>query len=257
MKKVKPYLEFGYQKGDKKVPYDTKEYQDAYDFFMVSRYFKDIIAYRTGKVENIHHGEDVEDNIKKYTALSVCNDKPHQLVFYEIGSSLMGVIDSLEYLNKQYKELDVKEILFAGVDNSDMMNAGAEYLHEGYKLSIFKDIRILPCDLFFAKGISLLYALEDEKLLCDILKKSRISIFDYTFSKSPDSIKDSAVSGKPITFLSLEKCRKLLEAKGKKLVLQPSKRKFKIPDDRILYECVYGDVEVVDKYLFEIKKKLK
>ena len=256
MRKVKPYLEFGYQDDGKRVPYDIREYQDAYDFFMVSRYFKDIISYRTGKVENVHHEEDVEDNIKKYTALSVCNDKPHQLVFYEIGSSLMGIIDSLEYLNKQYKELDVKEILFAGADNSDMMNAGAEYLHEGYKLSIFKDMRILQCDLFFAKGISLLYALKDEKLLCDILKKSRIAIFDYTFSKS-SSINDFAVSGKPITFLSLEKCRKLLEAKGKKLVLQPSKRKFKIPGERILYECVYGDVEVVDKYLFEIKKKLK
>lgn len=257
MKKVKPYLEFGYQEGDKKVPYDIKEYQDAYDFFMVSRYFKDIIAYRTGKVENIHHEEDVEDNLKKYAALSVCNDKPHQLTFYEIGSSLMGVIDSLEYLNKQYKEIDVKEILFVGVDNSDMMNAGAEYLHEGYKLSVFKDIRILPCDLFFAKGISLLYALEDEELLCDILKESRIAIFDYTFSKSPDSIKDFAVSGKPVTYLSIWKCKKLLEAKGKKLVLQPSKRKFKTPEDRVLYECVYGDEKVVDKYLDEIKKKLK
>lgn len=256
MRKVKPYLEFGYQKGGKKVPYDTREYQDAYDFFMVSRYLKDIIAYRTGKVENVHHKEDMEDNIKKYTALLVCNDNSHQLVFYEIGSSLMGVIDSLEYLNRKYKRLNVKQILFAGADNSDMMNAVAEYLHNGYKLSLFKDIRILPCDLFFAKGISLLYALEDEKLFCDILKKARIAIFDYTFSRSSKPIKDFAVSGKPITFLSLGKCRKLLQAKGKKLVLQPSQRKFKIPNDRILYECVYGDVEAVDRYMEELKKKL-
>ena len=255
MKRAKTYLEFGYQEGGKKVPYDIKLGKEAYDFFMVSRYLKDIISYRTGKVENVHHEEDVEDNIKKYIALFVCNDDKHRLVFYEIGSSLMGVIDSLEYLDKKHKKLDVKNILFAGADNSDMMNAIAKYLHEGYELDVFKNISIVPCDLFFAKGISLLYVFKDEQLLCNVLKNARIAVFDYTFSRGNEPIKDIAVSGKPITYLSLEKCRKFLNVKGKKLVLLPSKRKFKIPKDRALYECVYGDSDLVDKYLKKLKKK--
>ena len=64
MKKVNPYLEFGYEEGGVRKPYDKREGQDAYDFFMVSRYMKDIIAYSTGQLDKIHHEEDVKDNIK-------------------------------------------------------------------------------------------------------------------------------------------------------------------------------------------------
>ena len=45
MKKIKTYLEFGYQEDGKKVPYDMRENQEAYDFFMVARYLKDIISH--------------------------------------------------------------------------------------------------------------------------------------------------------------------------------------------------------------------
>lgn len=255
MKKVKSYLEFGYQDDDTKVPYDTRENQEAYDFFMVARYLKDIISYRTGKIENLHREEDLQDNIKKYTALSVCKNPSIPLVFYEIGSSLMGVIDSLEYLNKKFGELNIKDILFVGVDNSDMMNTVAAYLHDGYKLKLFKEKAIIPCDLFFAKGVSLLYAFDDEQLFCDILKKSRIAVFDYTFSLKGASIKDFIGSGKEVTYLNFKKCKKLLDVNTKKLVLQSSERKFKIPEDMVLYECIYGDKEIVEKYIQELKNK--
>ena len=256
MKKVKTYLEFGYQDGDKRVPYDIRENQEAYDFFMVSRYLKDIIAYQTGKIEDVHHEFDVEDNIKKYTALSICKNLSQPLVYYEIGSSLMGVIDSLEYFNKIFSELSVKDILFVGVDNSDMMNTIASFLYKDYKLALFKEKAIIPCDLFFAKGVSLLYAFEDEKLFCNILKKSKLAIFDYTFSLKENSIKDIIVSGKFGTYLSLKKCKKLLVCGAKQLILQPSKRKYKIPRGRVLYECIYGNKELVKQYIEELQKKM-
>lgn len=255
MKKIISYLEFGYQDGNKKIPYDIREYQEAYDFFMVSRYLKDIISYRTGNIKSIHHEEDVKDNLKKYTALTVCRNTSESLVFYEIGSSLMGVIDALEYLNNRYNELNIKDILYFGVDNSAMMNAVASYLHKDYKLALFKENVIIPCDLFFAKGVSLLYAFEEEQLFCDILKKSRIAIFDYTFSLRDSPIKDFIGSGKQVTYLNLNTCKKLLETSNKKLVLQPSDRKYKIPEDRALYECIYGDEEIVDTYIKEFNKK--
>lgn len=255
MKKIKTYLEFGYQEDGKKVPYDIRENQEAYDFFMVARYLKDIIAYRTCKLEDVHHGQDVRDNIKKYTALSICKNPSQLLVFYELGSSLMGVIDSLECINKQFGKLLVKDILFVGIDNSKMMNTVALYLHPNYKLKLFEEKAVYPCDLFFAKGVSILYAFDDEQLFCDILKKSRIAIFDYTFSLKDESIVDVIGSGKMGTYLSLKKCKKLLDSEDKQLVLQPSERKFKVPEDRRTYECIYGDKELVKQYLNELRKK--
>lgn len=256
MGKVKTYLEFGYQDGKKKVPYDTRENQEAYDFFMVSRYLKDIIAYRTGKIENVHHKQDIQDNIKKYTALSICKNLSQPLVYYEIGSSLMGVIDSLEYLNKIFRELLIKNILFVGIDNSDMMNTVASFLYKDYKLELFKEKVIIPCGLFFAKGVSLLYAFKDEELFCNILKNAKLCVFDYTFSLKENLIKDIIGSGKIGTYLSLKKCKELLACKTKQLILQPSKRQFKIPKGRILYECIYGNKELVKQYVEELQKKI-
>src|SRR3989344_8907324 len=149
MGKIKTYLEFGYKDGEKRHPYIVKEGQEAYDFFMTARYLKDIIGYRTCHIDYIHHEEDLNDNLKKYSALCACKGASGPLVYYEIGSSLMGAIDSLEYLNKKFGKLDVRDILFAGVDNSRMMNTLAFYTHPGYKLALFEEKAVIPCDLFF------------------------------------------------------------------------------------------------------------
>ena len=258
MGKIKTYLEFGYMEDSKRHPYLTKENQDAYDFFMTARYLKDIISYRNCQIQGVHHEEDLQDNIKKYSALCACSGSLSPLVYYEVGSSLMGVIDSLEFINKKIGKLNVKDILFMGVDNSRMMNTVAYYIHPSYKLALFEEKAVIPCDLFFAKGVSLLYAFEDEGLFCNILKNSRLAIFDYTFSLKKESVKDVIVSGKMGTYLSLDKCKKLLNSEKKQLVLQPSERKFKIPENRKLYECIYGDKELVKKYMRELNEnKLK
>ena len=255
MKKDKTYLEFGFKDNGNKIPRDIREGQEAYDFFMVSRYLKDIIAYRTGNIDYVHHKEDLKDNLKKYIALCVCKNAAKSLVYYEIGSSLMGVIDSLNYINKKFNLLNIKDILFIGVDNSRMMNTVAYYLYKDYKLSLFEEKKIVSCDLFFAKGVSLLYAFEDEKLFCDILKRCKIAIFDYTFSLKKDEVERIIGSGKYVTHLNLDKCKKLLKSNNKKLILQPSVRGHNIPKDCQLYECIYGEEEVVKEYVKELNKK--
>ncbi len=248
MEGVTSYLEFGHKKGDNKTPYDSREGQEAYEFFMVPRYLKDIIGYRTGKLDMIHHQEDLLDNIKKYTALCVCKDKQKNLTFYEVGSSLMGVIDALEYIDKQVKELCVKDILFVGVDISDMMNYIASYTHQGYKLKLFKEIQQVECDLFFAKGISLLYAFSKELDFCNVLKKAQLAVFDYTFSLK-SQIKDFVGTGKQVTYLNIEECKKLLDFDGKTLILTPSKRSYSSKENgKATYECVYGNTSLVKQY---------
>lgn len=249
MGKATTYFDFGYKDGEKKFIRDSREGQEAYDFFMVSRYLKDIIAYRKGDISLIHHKEDLRDNLKKYSALEAAQDNSHQVVFYEVGSSLMGAIDSLEFINKKIGKLDVRSILFSGVDNSDMMNDVASYLYKDYNLALFKEKAVIPCDLFFAKGVSILYAFEDEESFCDILKKSRLAIFDYTFSMKDKPIERTIGSGKKGVHLSLLKCKDLLKSPGKELLLKPSKRTHKIPDGSKLYECIYGEKELLKKYL--------
>ena len=253
MKNVRTYLEFGKKEGKKNTVYDIRQEQEAYDFFMVARYLKDIIGYKTGDIKMVHHKEDLEDNIKKYSALSVCKSFSESQVYYEVGSTLMGVIDSLEYLNKKLRKLKIRQIKFVGVDNSDMMNYVAAYTHESYKLRLYKKIKVLKCNLFFAKGVSLLYAFDDEKLFCDVLKNSDISIFDYTFSLK-GRIRDYVGTGKAVTFLSLDKCRKYLKYKNKELFLSPSNRIYNADKSKATFECVYGDKLLVKKYFEECER---
>jgi sulfate adenylyltransferase len=247
MTQTRSYLEFGKIEGDKKTPYDTRYDQEAYEFFMVARYARDIIGYRTGKRELIHHEEDIEDNVKKFSALQVCRAQNHALVFYEIGSSLMGVIDSLEYLNRMHHELDVESMHFVGVDNSMMMNELAQYMHPQYHLQLTKHKVQVPCDLFFAKGISLLYACDNEEEFCAIIKKSRIAIFDYTFS-TDERISEHVGTGKAVTFLSLPVCERLLSDPKKTLLVVPSTRFVHADPRKKTVEVLYADRELVKPY---------
>src|SRR5918992_2404452 len=134
--RVTTYLDFGMTKGGKRTSYDYREGQQAYDLFMGARYLNDLIAYREGRVEAVYHPEDVRDNLRKHTALTVCRARDRHPVYYEIGSSVMGAIDGINYLNQRYQSLETAKIQWHGVDNSHFMNAMAEYTHHGYDLQL-------------------------------------------------------------------------------------------------------------------------
>ena len=259
---VKTYLDFGKTQAGRKTCYDYYEGQDAYDLFMGARYFKDIIFYREGELDKVYQVEDLRDQTRKYAALVACkaNDSNKKLVFFEPGSAAMGVIDALEHLNKQHGQLNVKEISFKGIDNSKWMNAAAKYSHEQYDIALWesaKDSGAVPCDLFFAKGISLMYVYEDEEKMCEAIKSSKIAIFDYTFSLKEKG-NDFIGTGLPVYFLSLEKCKKLLEAEGKVFITKPYviKNYHHNPQEKVTYDCIYGDKEIVERYLAELDKKI-
>ncbi len=257
---IKTFLDFGKVQGGRRTSYDYYEGQDAYDLFMGSRYFKDIIFYREGEVDKVYQVEDIRDQTRKFAALVACKNYSDKLVFYEVGSSAMGVIDALEFLNKKYKELKIKDIKFFGIDNSKWMNAAAKYTHEQYNIKLWESVKEadeVKCDLFFAKGVSLMYAFEDEETMCNILKNSKISIFDYTFSLG-DKIQDFVGTGLPVTYLSLDKCKKLLEREGTAFIMKPYtiKNYHHNPKDKVTCDCIYGDKEVVEKYLAELEDRI-
>ena len=256
---ITTYLDFGKVQANRRTAYEHHVGQEAYDFYMGARYVQDIISYRNGEIEKIYQIEDLRDQIRKYAALIACKDSSKKLTFYEVGSAAMGAIDGLEYLNKKYEELDIKNIKFLGVDNSKWMNAVAEYTHEKYDVKLWEDVKdakTVETDLFFAKGVSLMYAFSDEESMCDVLKKSKISIFDYTFSKK-DKIESYVGTGLKVYFLSLERCKEILEKEeGKILIMKPYIIKdYHNGPEKTTYDCVYGDKEIVEKYFKELEMK--
>jgi len=258
--KVTTFLDFGKVQGNRRTSYEYYEGQQAYDLYMGARYFEDIMAYRNSEIEKVYQVEDLRDQIRKYAALVACKNDSLGLIFFEPGSATMGVIDALEYLNQKHGELDVKNIKFFGIDNSKWMNAVAMYTHETYDVKIWEsagEAEDVKADLFFAKGVSLMYIYEDEETMCESIKNSKIAIFDYTFSLG-NKIQDFVGTGLPVNYLSLEKCKKLLEAEGKVLIIKPYliKDYHHNPKEKATYDCIYGDKETVDKYLENLKNKI-
>lgn len=252
------FLDFGKTVAGHRTSYDYNEGQRAYDLYMGARYVFDVIAYRHGEIKDVFQPEDVRDQKRKYAAL-VALGATKSLVFYEVGSAVMGVIDALEYFNKTYRQLDIKRIKFIGVDNSRWMNEVASYTHEQYDVKLFDNVKKanhVKSDLFFAKGVSLMYAYTDEQAMCNTLKKSKLALFDYTFSLK-GKIQNFVGTGVGVTFLDLEACKKILETDKKRiLILKPYTIKtYHTDPNKVTYDCIYGEKDVVDKYLSELKRK--
>jgi hypothetical protein len=255
MTTVTTYLDFGMTKKGKRTCYDYREGQNAYDLFMGARYLADLIAYRNGNPADVYHPEDVRDQLRKYAALAICRRLGHRLTYYEVGSSVLGVIDALNYLDQKYRELDTHDIAWHGVDNSTFMNAMAKYTHEDYDVHLSEAATPIPCDLFFAKGVSLLYAIDAEELFCEVMEQSRIAVFDYTFAVE-GALAEAVGTGLPVTYLNLEKIRQRLSASGKTLMLTPyTIRSYHQTPDRVTYDCVFGEPDLVQRYLDEMEKK--
>jgi hypothetical protein len=251
---VTTYLDFGMTRGGKRACYDYREGQNAYDLFMGARYLADMIAYREGRPDAVYHPEDLRDNLRKHTALTVCGARA-PLSYYEIGSSVMGAIDAIEYLDREYRTLDIRSVVWHGVDNSHFMNMMARYAHEGYDLRLTERPAPVDCDFFFAKGVSLLYAVDTEQLLADVLSHSRLAVFDYTFTtgaRRPDVVG----TGLPVTFLNLDECRGRLEREGRTMLLQPyTLRTYHVSPDKATFDCVYGETDLVRVYMEEFGRR--
>jgi hypothetical protein len=255
--RVTTYLDFGMTQSGRRTSYDYYEDQPAYDLFMGARYLKDLIAYRTGDVERVYHPEDLRDNLRKYSALAVCAAATSRLTYYEIGSSVFGAIDALNYFNQKYEEINTREAAWYGVDNSSFMNAMARYTHQEYDIHLSELARPVACDLFFAKGVSLLYAVDNEALFCDVLAESRIAVFDYTFSCG-ERIADVVGTGLPVTFLNLDECKRRLNVDGKRLVLEPYTIKtYHQSPNKVTYDCIYGERDLVASYQLDLERRTR
>jgi hypothetical protein len=218
------YLEFGSidQKSTaKKEVYDFKLHQKAYDWFMLARYMNDILTIRKMQklfVESkpselqksfcdVHHKNELCLGLGKIAALHCVSNEKNRLSFFELGQTLFGCIDSiiLGQLLINDRSIDLKKIDWVGLDISEMFNELAKNIYYQYNVFTSSKKGELPADsdVFYSKGVTLLYAVKDISQLYDFINSSGCSYFDYSFSLKEGQMR-AIGTGKTVRYFSFK-----------------------------------------------------
>lgn len=223
------YLEFGsvdIEKGKKEI-WGYWQDQTAYDFYMFSRYARDIFAFR-------HFFDEEEKNVEtlnQYVLKSAHNKLLDYIFKYagiltvnsgggicESGSSLYGLIDETIACDMVFNEGNnierIKSAHYIASDISDMMNEGAKAFHPDIKIESFPEPTIKELvvslrekskvlDLFYGLSVSIRYAVRQSQDLIDTAKISRLSIYNRLSMSFGGTITDSYGTGKTVYIISL------------------------------------------------------
>jgi hypothetical protein len=275
------YLEFGaidLEKGSKHV-YDFRVHDEAYDFLMLARYAKDLISFKnmnkstaslTEKLrdyEKLVHTKDLYNSFNKLASLNILQKKypGDKLSFAELGGTLMGCIEALDFLilegnriESGFSTLDTKNnVEYISIDISKLLNDMAIELHHGYDLKtlLHKSEFTQSVDLFFAKGVSILYAIDTVPELVDVFSRAKVCNFDYSFSLK-EQHKIFIGSGKAVTYFNFQEFVK--EAKktlsSSDLFFQESSIFMDEKNQRVRFNGYFGDKELIREV---IKEELK
>ena len=264
------FLEFGEidKNNNKKKVWDFRTGQQAYDWLMGARYFNDILGYK--KMENnlnkisekqlikiffdyIHHKDDISSNLGKLLAMGAVDGKS----FSELGSSLFGCIEGMSFCQKLLKEyqiknlnLNLKEVDWYGIDNSTYMNDLAVLSHPEHKIYVTKEIKELKVDTdtFFAKGISLLYAIRQPEELIDIINRNKISVFDYSFSMKGRQ-QTTVGSGKLLEYLEFAEFDALLKRSEKDIFVNKNNSFYTKENNRVFLDIITGETRYVKDFI--------
>lgn len=237
------YLEFGsidLEKSEKKI-WGYWQDQTAYDFYMFSRYAKDLFLFRSFLEEARQDVQTLGEYIKqsahvklldyifKYAGIvsalksgsygeipSACAGRG----VCESGSSLYGLIDeaiALDAVFHQLENLDrIKNAFYIASDISDMMNQGAKAFHSDVEImvSAAPTISALVTDisknmnrtlaLFYGLSVSVRYAVRESRDLVDIAKISGLSIYNRLSLSLHDTYSMVYGTGKAVYIISLE-----------------------------------------------------
>lgn len=268
------YLEFGAIDliQGKKIVWDFRIHQKAYDWLMLGRYSNDLISYlnmteQMGKLKilkiislynnEIHHKNDASVNLGKLCALAVMNKEPNNLSFFELGQTIYGCIEGMEFylklleeFNIKFPSINLKDIVWYGVDISDFFNKISILMHEKYNIKTTNDLNLLTkqTDVFFAKGVTLLYAVDTVEKLFEILNKANFCIFDYSFSMKGNT--DTIIgSGKTIKYLNFENFYKEYKNYTKKMYVRKNKSSYNQSTNRIFIDCIYADENICQDFI--------
>jgi len=219
------FLEFGSisrTKGKKDV-YDYRTDQEAYDWFMLGRYSRDLVSYlelteriselsleelSDSLLARIHHSSDFRLNLAKLAAINVVQ----QPTFFEFGQTLFGCIEGMGFCRSLLHQCAFKndivaleEVDWRGYDTSEFFNCLAKIMHKNYSLSTTNKLESLEITggVAFAKGVTLLYALQELKDLDAWSQRCELAVFDYSFALGAPEV-TAIGTGKEVTYLSLD-----------------------------------------------------
>lgn len=219
------FLEFGSMDPhtSKRDVWDLRLHEEAYDFFMLSRYMKDLVilrrllrfdsstlsplirGYREGVFTN-----DLYNAIFRLAALEVmAPGRKDTVTLTEFGSTLLGGIESIAFVQKLLALLGapthvLEHVHYLGVDISELLNDVAVEIHPDHEVRTVTRATDLPerADVFFAKGVSLLYGADSLSALSEIFSTVRgIATFDYSMALRVP-ISKTLGTGKKVTYLT-------------------------------------------------------
>ncbi len=279
------YLEFGsidLKYGEKNI-WDFRLHDTAYEWLMLARYANDMVTYINMNEgigqrsdnnlvrlynDGMHHRNDATLNLNKMTALAVMKKhhikQNNKLSFLELGQTIFGCIDGMEfykkflkYLNVDFPHIDLKEVLWMGVDISQFFNKIAVLMHSNYHIKTMSELSSLPhlADVFFAKGVTLLYAVRTPQQLIEIIENGRLCIFDYSFSMGDDQITTLA-TGKRIKYISYKSFWNEYKKGKMTMYIQQNKSKYSALTNRLFIDCVYGE-EKLCKDFIKLNKRIR
>lgn len=262
------FLEFGEidEINNKKKVWDFRTGQQAYDFLMAARYFNDILGYKKmeenlGKIpENkligmffdyIHHRNDVSVNLDKLLAMIAVNGRS----FLELGSSLFGCIEGMSFCMKLLEKygtaviIDLKDVDWYGIDNSVYLNDLAVLSHPEHRIHVMEKMKELKVDtdVFFAKGVSLLYAIRKPEELMKIIESNKLCVFDYSFSMKGRQ-RTTVGSGKLLEYLDYVEFEELMKKSKKKMYVRNDSYYAK-DNNRVFLNIITGGQKEVEGFI--------
>ena len=263
------YLEFGSidLSSNRKDVWDFRLHEKAYDWLMCARYANDMVTYIDMKEKidklsvpelarlyraGVHHRGDISVNIGKLNAIAVSKntaEKNKNLSFYELGQTLFGCIEGMEFCLEFLKQtgvgfpsLDLKKVDWYGVDISHLFNRLAVILHQQYTIKTTDNMSRLPSllNVFFAKGVTMLYAVRNIDQLLDILNKADLGVFDYSFSMKGEQ-ETTIGTGKHVKYLDFNSFYRKCSRSDKKIYVRQNKSRYDTATNRVFLDCVCGE----------------
>jgi len=266
------YLEFGAidMENSRKEIWDFRLHQKAYDWLMLARYANDMVAYanlssRLGNEplnvladyyeEEMHHAEDASLNLSKLCALaSLGKTNPS---FFELGQTVFGCIEGMDFIQSLAEKREVSlpkmpltDVHWYGVDISEYFNDLAKRMHQGYKMVTTVDLDSLPkkLDVFFAKGVTLLYGVHTSDEFLKLLNRCRCAIFDYSFSMNKEQV-TTIGTGKTVTYVDINEFEHGCQKLGVSLFVRKETARYSSETDRVFVDCVFGEESVCNEYM--------
>jgi hypothetical protein len=268
------YLEFGeidIAQGNKKV-WDFRLHQKAYDWLMLGRYANDLAAYvemdrhlAQDSLEavfdlyntEVHHPNDFATNFDKLVALSLIQQKQENVSFFELGQTIFGCIEGIVFcqnlLNRfkiPFRQIDIKATDWHGVDISELFNFLAAKLHQDLRIHTSTELAEGPktSDIFFSKGITLLYAVKEIDELFELIAGSQLAIFDYSLTLGPPEV-TTIGSGKSTNYLNFDEFIHTYQQNGKKLYVRKKISKLDPENNRIWLDCLYAEDDICKNFI--------